>query len=124
MPEKIEVSLGHPLGVVGWAVRRTIGRANEAAAGREVDLDIRARRLGVEVGSRHDPERPQAETPAASDSCHSWLPARILSVGPVLIHPGAVLAVIKDAPRKRGALRPQGNRLKKGVTNREGAELS
>ena len=47
--EEIEVSPGHPLGVVGRAVRRAAGRAGEAAAWREVDLDIQPMRLGVEV---------------------------------------------------------------------------
>src|SRR5208283_1022384 len=59
--EEIEVSPGHPLGVVGRAVRRAAGRAGEAAAWPEVDLDIQAMRLGVEVGAHHGPWRRQAE---------------------------------------------------------------
>ena len=59
--EEIEVSPGHPLGVVGRAVLRAAGRAGEAAAWPEVDLDIQAMRLGVEVGAHHGPWRRQAE---------------------------------------------------------------
>jgi hypothetical protein len=59
--EEVEVSPGHPHGVVGRTVRRAAGRAGEAAAGGEVDLDIQPVRLGVEIGGHHGPWRRQAE---------------------------------------------------------------
>src|SRR5208283_4653852 len=101
--EEIEVSPGHPLGVVGRAVRRAAGRAGEAAAWPEVDLDIQAMRLGVEVGAHHGPWRRQAERLLHQRRIvHACL--CILSADAVLIQTGAVLATVKDAARRASAV--------------------
>jgi hypothetical protein len=97
--EEVEVSPGHPLGVVGRAVRCAAGRAGEAAAGGEVDLDVQPVRFGVEVRACHGPWRRQAERLLHQRRIvHACL--CILSVGPVLIQLGAVLAAVKDAARR------------------------
>ncbi len=82
MLEEVQVSPGHPLGVVGRAVRRATGRANEAAARCEVDLDIQPMRLGVEVRARHGPWRRQAERLLHQGRIVQGCALHVLSIGP------------------------------------------
>ena len=77
------MSPGHPLGVVGRAVRRAAGRAGEAAARREVDIDIQPMRLGVEVAAaHHGPWRRQAERLLHQGRIVQACVLRVLSIGP------------------------------------------
>ena len=106
--EEVEVSPGHPLGVVRRAVRprRSSGRRSGCRERSRFRYPVGAPRRRSGRLSRSMAAAGRA--PAASASYRSCLPVRILSMGPVLIQPGAVLATVKDAcaPRKRGGLRP------------------
>ena len=107
---------GHPLGVVGWAVRRTAGRTGKAAAWSEVDLDIEPACLGVEYAATDSPRRGQAQR-QLQQGCdtHGWS----FAFGPILFELGAVLAAVKDAARRASArcpaaiprLKPEGRLL-------------
>jgi len=104
MLEEVEVTPGHPLGVVGRTVRRATGRAGEAAAWREVDLDIQAMGLRVEVRAHHCPWRRQAERLLHQRRIIQARALRILSGGSILLQPGAALAAVKDATRRASAV--------------------
>src|SRR6478736_8941131 len=59
--KEVEVAPSHPLGIIGRAVRRTAGRAGEAAARGEVDLDVEPMCLGVKVAAAHRPRWGQSQ---------------------------------------------------------------
>src|SRR6516162_2123904 len=73
--EEVEVAPGHPLGVIGRAVRRAAGRAGEAAARSEVNLDVEPVCLGVKVAAAHRPRwrQPQRQL-QQSGVTHGWSP--------------------------------------------------
>lgn len=61
MLEEVEMAPRHLLGVVGGAVRGATVRTGEAAARREVDVDVEPVCLGVEVAAGYRPRRRQAQ---------------------------------------------------------------
>ena len=74
----------------------------EAAARGEVDLDIQAMRLGVELGAHHGQSAGRA--PAASMSYRSSPRSPRPLYSPILIQPGVVLAAVKHAARRASAV--------------------
>src|SRR5207344_1302807 len=74
--KEVEVAPSHPLGIIGRAVRRTAGRAGEAAARGEVDLDVEPMCLGVKVAAAHRPRWGQSQCLLQQRGVtHVWYPA-------------------------------------------------
>jgi hypothetical protein len=98
MLEEVEVAPFLPGGVVHRAVGLAAGRAGEAAASGEVDLDVEATLVGVEGAGLDQPGRHQAQSELHEiDVAHGPL------LRPVCTHGAAVLASVKDKRLRRGA---------------------
>ena len=116
--EEVQVAPTHLLGVVGGAVGGAAVGAGEAAARREVDLDVEPLCLGVEVAAGHRPGRRQPECQLQQVG----IAHRRASRDPTCPSVAPRTAPLKDASRRASAVAPAraGAILDRGCARRRG----
>ena len=116
MLEEVEMPPLVHRGVVHGAIGGAARRAREAAAAREVDLDVEALLGGVERTRFDRPRRHEAEGQLEQiDIAHGKL------LVPVRIDPAIVLAAVKAWPRSAEPAAPPACRPALTTTARDGA---
>jgi hypothetical protein len=100
--EEVEMPPGHRLGVIGGTIGRAAGRAGEAAASREIQIDVEALGRRIEAAPRHRPGRLQPQRHLKQVLVlHRRLP---LPGAPIAAEPAAVLAAVKGQVAARAAM--------------------